>query len=669
MLSARDEVNPHPKEPDQPGIRTRGLSMAELREVVFVMAAKQNRFFFELAEALAYEMRALGVDSWISTTGFPALASGRVYVLLPPHEYFALEGYRTQPGHQLLRRTIFVSAEQPGSTHFYDNIRLADRAGALFDINPSAVRSYDRAGVKAQLLQLGYSPSLDRFPGAPEKRWDVVFMGSYTRRRARILSGCATQLSRLRSRLIMSDNSRPNSSASSSFVAGEDKLSLLGRAAVMVNLHQSDVPYFEWARVLDAIHCGCALVTEHSMDFSPLVPGEHFASARPKNLGDVVEWVARDEATRERLSRAAYDLVRSKLRLALGAEALVAAAVELDRPVGSARSLVVRALSGVSPSGVARHLREQVVLHLKEPPIVPGTPYGQDPDIAELRSTLREIRLDLLELRRAVRRTELLATEGTQPHVVKIRFKSQSWRVGTPKVSVLIALYNHASYVAETLDSLLSSRMTDLEVVITDDGSTDGGSEAVTAWSVAHPEVPLLLLEHPVNRGLGPARNSALDLARGEFCFILDSDNLVYPNTFEDLIQGLRDEPAGGFAYGYVAMYEGDEPFGLLNWYPWEPARLRTGNYIDAMALFRTEVLRRLGGYTTDRRLYGWEDYDMYCRLAELGVIGAFVPQIVARYRVSPTSMLSISNLSYHSAFAALKERYPRLMAGVQLPL
>ena len=643
--------------------------MAELREIVFVMASKQNRFFFELAEALTYEIRALGVDSSISITGFPPLESGRVYVLFPPHEYFALEGYLTRLGRLLLQRTIFLSAEQPGTTHFDSNVRLAGRAGALFDINPSAVRSYARAGIEARHLQLGYSRSLDRFPGARAKTWDVVFMGSYTLRRAKILAGCAIQLSRLRSRLIISDNSRPNLSSSSSFVAGEEKVSLLRSAAVMVNVHQSDFPYLEWARVLDAIHCGCAVVTEHSMDFSPLIPGEHFASARPEDLGDVIEWVASDEATRARLSAAAYDLVRSELRLARGAEALVAAAVEVDHRVPSARSRVSGALSGVLPRGIVLQMRERIVLHRKEPPVVPGTPYRQDPETAELRRTLREMRLDLLELRRAVRRAELFATEGMQLRTVKMRFESRSWRVGTPKVSVLTALYNQASYIGEALDSLLSSWMTEFEVIVTDDGSTDGGSEAVMAWSVAHPEVPLLLLEHPVNRGLGPARNSALDLARGEFCFVLDSDNAVFPNAFGDLIQPLLEVPEDGFAYGILAMYKGAEPAGLLNWYPWEPSRLRHGNYIDAMALFRTEVLRRLGGYTGDRRLYGWEDYDLYCRFAESDVNGAFVPQIVARYRVSSGSMLSISNLSYTSAFEALKERYPQLMRAVQLPL
>ena len=106
----------------------------------------------------------------------------------------------------------------------------------------------------------------------------------------------------------------------------------------------------------------------------------------------------------------------------------------------------------------------------------------------------------------------------------------------------------------------------------------------------------------------------------------------------------------------------------LLSQFPWDPRRLRRGNYIDAMSLLRIDVVRRLGGYTTDRRLYGWEDYDLYCRLAEAGHVGAFLPEIVARYRVSPTSMVSFSNMSVSSAFIALKEHCPTLMKSVVPP-
>jgi GT2 family glycosyltransferase len=640
--------------------------MANLKEIVFVMAPRQNRFFFELAEALRYEIQSLGTDCSISTGGFPPSSAGRVSVLMPPHEYFALEGYDTGLDRRTLKRTIFISAEQPGTSHFEDNARLAESAGALFDINRSAVRQYDRRGIRALHLQLGYSPTLDFFPGEAQKEFDVVFMGAYTSRRARILAGCGQQLSGLRARLTVSDNSRPNSSSSASYVAGLEKASLLRRAAVMVNVHQSGFPYFEWARVLDAIHCGCAVVTEHSMDCLPLVPGEHFASASAERLGDVVEWVAMDPETRWRLSSSAYELVKAELPLARSAEKLVAAAIEIDRTGGYLRSVMGTALPGARFSRRGNGAESAV---LKEV-VVPPTPYRQDPETAELRRVLKEARLDIIDLRRAVHRAELASGTGSPPGLVRVGFGSPSWHAGgRPKVSVIMALYNYAAEVIEALDSVLASRMTDTEVVVVDDGSSDGAAQVVTGWASAHPEMRLLMVEHPVNRGLAAARNAALDFARGEYCFVLDADNWVYPNSLEVLARALDDAKGAAFAYGYLAMYMSGEPFGLLSWYPWEPLRLRAGNYIDAMALFRTEVLRELGGYSSDRRLYGWEDYDLYCRLAESGRHGEFVPQIVGRYRVSPASMRSLSDLSYNSAFAALKEHCPQLMEAMELPL
>src|SRR5207248_6343540 len=120
---------------------------------------------------------------------------------------------------------------------------------------------------------------------------------------------------------------------------------------------------------------------------------------------------------------------------------------------------------------------------------------------------------------------------------------------------------------------------------------------------------------------------------------------------------------------GMLTGFDQDGHRHLLSWLPWDPNRLRAGNYVDAMALLRVPVLRSMGGYTTDRRLYGWEDYELYCRLAEGGHTGAFLPEIMARYRVSPTSMVSFSNMSVSTAFTALKERCPNLMRNVLAPL
>jgi hypothetical protein len=87
------------------------------------------------------------------------------------------------------------------------------------------------------------------------------------------------------------------------------------------------------------------------------------------------------------------------------------------------------------------------------------------------------------------------------------------------------------------------------------------------------------------------------------------------------------------------------------------------------MALVRRDWLVAHGGYTTDRRLHGWEDFDLWCRVAEHGLRGVQVPSIVARYRVTKHSMLTLTDLSSTQAVSLLIERHPAVMAGVTPPL
>jgi hypothetical protein len=158
-------------------------------------------------------------------------------------------------------------------------------------------------------------------------------------------------------------------------------------------------------------------------------------------------------------------------------------------------------------------------------------------------------------------------------------------------------------------------------------------------------------------------------MARGEFCFVLDADNEVYPRCLSKLSQALIDDPTAAAAYGSLEKFSGTESLGLMNALPWEPQRLRAGNYLDAMAMLRTSVIRgEFGGYPTDRRLHGWEDYGLWCALASAGRHAIRVPEIVARYRVARHSMLSLTNISATDAFSVIIEANPVLMAGVQPP-
>src|SRR6478672_13406978 len=96
-------------------------------ELAFVMSPNQNWFFREFVETLRHELAEQGVPSSVHTDGFPEPTPERVYALVPPHEFVALEGEDALPDESILRRTIFICAEQPGTVHLDQDVELSRR--------------------------------------------------------------------------------------------------------------------------------------------------------------------------------------------------------------------------------------------------------------------------------------------------------------------------------------------------------------------------------------------------------------------------------------------------------------------------------------------------------------------------------------------------------------
>jgi cellulose synthase/poly-beta-1,6-N-acetylglucosamine synthase-like glycosyltransferase len=288
----------------------------------------------------------------------------------------------------------------------------------------------------------------------------------------------------------------------------------------------------------------------------------------------------------------------------------------------------------------------------------------------ELLKGVKEARLQMLELSRRVGRLERTVETGEPPPAVRpVAQTSERGAARTPRVSVVTALHNHAHHVRGALDSVVRGRYRDFELVVVDDGSTDDSAQVVRDWMLDHDSVPALLLSHPVNRGLPASRNTAISFARGELVLVLDSDNEIYPHALERLVEALDVDAGAAFAYGILEKFDDSGPIGLLGFLGWDPDRLRAYPYIDALALIRSSVLREVGGFTTDIRLYGWEDHDLWCGLAARGMRAAHVKEIVARYRDSPGSMLSLTNLSLGDAEAALAERHPGFFRPGEAPV
>ncbi|MCM1290352.1 MAG: glycosyltransferase family 2 protein [Prevotella sp.] len=104
-----------------------------------------------------------------------------------------------------------------------------------------------------------------------------------------------------------------------------------------------------------------------------------------------------------------------------------------------------------------------------------------------------------------------------------------------PAVSVIIPVYNAESYLRETFDSVLEQTLTDLQIIVVNDCSTDSSAKICDEYAQKDSRIKVFHL--PENRGPGVARNLALDYADGEYCTFLDSDDRIHPNALKEMYE------------------------------------------------------------------------------------------------------------------------------------
>lgn len=108
-------------------------------------------------------------------------------------------------------------------------------------------------------------------------------------------------------------------------------------------------------------------------------------------------------------------------------------------------------------------------------------------------------------------------------------------------ISVLMPVYNVEKYLEKTLESVKNQTYTDFEVIMVDDGSTDSSGQLCDKWTQEDSRFRVI---HTENKGVSAARNTALSLVRGEYIFFMDSDDLIEPETFEELLDTLKKNEA-----------------------------------------------------------------------------------------------------------------------------
>ena len=125
----------------------------------------------------------------------------------------------------------------------------------------------------------------------------------------------------------------------------------------------------------------------------------------------------------------------------------------------------------------------------------------------------------------------------------------------TPKVSIVIPVYNSAKYLRECIDSVLAQFFSDWEVVAVDDGSSDDSPAILDEYAAKDSRIKVI---HKANGGVSAARNDGLAAACGEYVLFVDSDDLLLANALEVLIQKISSENAD-VVFGDHFSFQGND--------------------------------------------------------------------------------------------------------------
>lgn len=230
-----------------------------------------------------------------------------------------------------------------------------------------------------------------------------------------------------------------------------------------------------------------------------------------------------------------------------------------------------------------------------------------------------------------------------------------------PKVSVIIPCYNREDYITETVNSVRSQTWPNIELIVVDDGCTDGSRRVLESFGQC-----LTILEHPgrTNRGQSAAINLGLQNSTGEYVAILDSDDLFAPDKIQKQVSFLIDNPDVGLVYSNGHSIDENSNI-LYEFYGKNHKEFSNPNAVlmdcyfllPNNSLIRRDVIKKAGGF--DENLRASQDHDMAIRVSEITKL-AYIEDYLFYYRRHNDS------ISFRSAKTRWKNGYIILRKAIK---
>jgi glycosyltransferase involved in cell wall biosynthesis len=201
--------------------------------------------------------------------------------------------------------------------------------------------------------------------------------------------------------------------------------------------------------------------------------------------------------------------------------------------------------------------------------------------------------------------------------------------------------FNVAAYISEAIQSVLAQSVAEWELLVVDDGSSDGTVRAVRAFQDQR-----LRLIRQAHAGVGAARNRGIAESRSDMIVFLDADDRLRPEALAQLLGALEQAPLACLAYGEgVVMNTAGQVFGtkrgpLLARRPsgWVLRDILQNNFIlTGGVCVRTDYLRKVGYFQAP--LLQGQDWELWCRLATVGEFLYIGGEPVVEYRLRPGSI------------------------------
>ena len=208
----------------------------------------------------------------------------------------------------------------------------------------------------------------------------------------------------------------------------------------------------------------------------------------------------------------------------------------------------------------------------------------------------------------------------------------------TPLVSVIIPTYNRTATISRSITSVLAQTLQDFEIIVVDDGSTDDTHQVIANFA----DDQIRLLRHETNLGAGPARNTGMQAAMGQYIAWLDSDDEWFPDKLKVQLNAMQQASSQCRA-SYTAYEIVQQDFSKIYFSPYSDQKklfLGSDKAPGSTLLFERTLLTEIG--LLDASMRRFEDWDWllrYCRKYELLPVDQPLSRIYYNPRRSPASV------------------------------